>query len=1185
MNTMPDDVKVCSHEGLLIKLRESEERLRLATEAAELGLHDYNLITGEITWDKVVREIWGVGERKKITYEVFLEGLHKEDLALTQEAFDNALNPKGNGLFKAHYRVINIKNLRQRWVAATGKVTFENSKPVRLVGTVQDITAQKQTEESLKISEEFTRRLAEIAPSILYIYDIDEKKNVWGNREMFELLGYSREDLDNLSGGLLANLLHPEDIISYNIHAAKFYSLKDQEVIEFEYRLKRSDGSWKRLLSRDMVFSRNSDGSPKQIIGAAQDMTAQRLAQDQIEESQQLLSSVFQGIDGAITVCDVLNDGKSFVYVAVNKTCEEWSGISDEKWQNHSPYTIFDLLRAEHISSQYLKAYTLKKSITYEQHHFFSNGPVWVITTVSPILDNNGKINRLVSTSIDITQRKNVENALRNRESQLYLALRASLSVVFQWDIQKNRITRIQGSEPYCPDAVIQGETLEAMLEKVYIEDRALFLKNIENALNTANEKYRSEFRIAAPDGEVRWLSEYGYVEFDEKGKPLKLTGISRDVSAEKFAEQRIDITQEAAHAGFFQWDIATHKLKVTGFLKRLSGADPIKGEIALKDWVKVVNVQDAQRIKNEFTDVFKARLGEHTYEFRIRTDTGERWLHGYARIEYNETGYPRRVYGIDYDITERKEAEAALQRSEEALIERERELQSLADNSPNIIARFDRNLRYVFVNKSIVRATNKFPLELIGKSNRDLRMPEVLSNQWESALEKVFQDGLSHEINFSTTDSNGERWYESQLVPEFDDSGEVSYVLTVTREITEAYQSAQSLARAKEEADSANEAKDRFLAALSHELRTPLSPVKMQIALWSRRQDLPEWIRPGLEIIHRNINLEARLIDDMLDLNRIARGKIELQFKDLDLHKELLHSIKTVETDALAKKISLTYDFKADFSSVKADATRFQQVIWNLLKNAIKFTPSGGAVRVMTQNSDDMERIKIIVQDTGIGIDPTLLPYVFNAFEQGGPEVTRQFGGLGLGLAISKAIIELHRGIISAESKGKGQGVTFTIDLKVEKPLTKEFQHPATIENETGKSQFIKNPIRILLVEDHEDTATLMTNLLEALGHSVHTVSTVMTALKAVKSEIFDLIISDLGLPDGHGNEIVRKLNVSKRPVAIALSGFGMEEDLRRSRESGFDAHLIKPVNIEQLEVTIQKLFGRGLKNLKNVV
>jgi signal transduction histidine kinase/CheY-like chemotaxis protein len=366
-----------------------------------------------------------------------------------------------------------------------------------------------------------------------------------------------------------------------------------------------------------------------------------------------------------------------------------------------------------------------------------------------------------------------------------------------------------------------------------------------------------------------------------------------------------------------------------------------------------------------------------------------------------------------------------------------------------------------------------------------------------------------------------------------------------------------------------ANTAKDEFLALLSHELRNPLSPVITMVAeLEEKVGDSPDAHR-ALEIIRRNVELEARLIDDLLDVTRITHHKLQLAFERVDAHQVIRRALEICEKDIESKHLDLVVELKAQRHFVQGDPARLQQVFWNIIKNSVKFTAAGS----ISVRSRDAENDQLIVEiaDTGIGIEPDRIDKVFRAFEQGESSITRKFGGLGLGLAITKAMVDAHGGVLRASSEGKDRGALFTVELAtLDGNHAAEAKAAAPIQEKLGTQER-----RILLVDDHLDTCTGMRMLLERRGYHVTTAHTVVSAVEIGTREPFDVVISDLGLPDGTGFDLMRQL-LKIRPIpGIALSGFGMESDIENSREAGFVDHMIKPINISRLEEKLREILG----------
>lgn len=374
-----------------------------------------------------------------------------------------------------------------------------------------------------------------------------------------------------------------------------------------------------------------------------------------------------------------------------------------------------------------------------------------------------------------------------------------------------------------------------------------------------------------------------------------------------------------------------------------------------------------------------------------------------------------------------------------------------------------------------------------------------------------------------------------------------------------------EEIQAARLSAETATRAKDAFLAQLSHELRTPLSPVLLLSRTLAADESLPATVRADLETISRGIDLQSRLIDDMLDISRITTGKLSLVLGTTDIHDVLRHTLRIVGPDAVGRRIGITLDPAAPDHTVQADAVRVQQVFWNVLKNAVKFTPENGYIAVRTRNpAGAPDMIEIEISDTGIGIEPEMVGRVFDAFAQ--EDHGYRFGGLGLGLAISHRLVGMHQGRISVESGGRDQGSTFRIEL----PLAAASMNVELSPGSGPPRVESFPPRRILLVEDHEPTRTTLARLLTRRRHHVVEAGTLAAARECASANNLDLIISDIGLPDGDGHTLMSSLRDAYGLPGIALSGYGMEEDLARSRASGFFTHLVKPVDIRSLEAAI---------------
>ena len=459
--------------------------------------------------------------------------------------------------------------------------------------------------------------------------------------------------------------------------------------------------------------------------------------------------------------------------------------------------------------------------------------------------------------------------------------------------------------------------------------------------------------------------------------------------------------------------------------------------------------------------------------------------------------------------------------------------------------------------------------------------------------LERATQDSIAKkstiDVDFRIIDLDGTvRHMASRGRVFYDATGKAVRMSGVNMDITASKKNEEELSRAKEAAEAANQAKDNFLAILSHELRTPLTPVLATVAMLQEDETIPLHLRSELEMIRRNIEVEARLIDDLLDVTGIIRGKLELSRQPVDVRPLLEHAMQNYCAAAAARKnLRVSIKLTATETHVLADSSRMTQVFWNLLQNACKFTPDFGSIDVRVYNDkpvggpagESNPDLIVEVSDSGIGISPENMPHIFNAFEQGEHSRSRLFGGLGLGLAISRAIVELHGGSIIATSEGKDKGAKFIIRLRAVEAAAAARPHSTRPASAAG-SAISPRSLRVLLVEDHPDTAQQLKRLLQRAGHEVTWAGSIREARELIEASSedsedrgFNILISDLGLPDGSGHELMRDLASQHRMPGIALSGYGMKDDILDSMAAGFSRHITKPVDWQELKIAIQKI------------
>ncbi|MCA1577946.1 MAG: response regulator [Acidobacteria bacterium] len=383
---------------------------------------------------------------------------------------------------------------------------------------------------------------------------------------------------------------------------------------------------------------------------------------------------------------------------------------------------------------------------------------------------------------------------------------------------------------------------------------------------------------------------------------------------------------------------------------------------------------------------------------------------------------------------------------------------------------------------------------------------------------------------------------------------------------------------RARNDAEAANRIKDEFLATLSHELRTPLTSLLGWSSVLREAKHDERVLTQGLEAIDRNARVQAQLIDDLLDVSRIVSGKLNLDVRPLDICAITRAAINVVQPAAQAKGITLDYWAQPGLGAISADSARLQQIIWNLLSNAVKFTPHGGKISVRVER--DGPNAKVTVSDTGQGIEREFLPRVFDRFRQADSSTTRSFGGLGLGLAIVRHLVELHGGTVSADSDGVGKGATFSASF----PLLSDRAEPITIlhSGEMHASELHSlDGLRVLLVDDEIETREIISTVVERTGAKVKTCTSAREALTELVAWRPDVILSDIGMPDEDGYSFIGRVralpsNEGGATPAAALTAYAREEDRKQALAAGYQMHIAKPIGAGQLVTMIAKLAGR---------
>jgi PAS domain S-box-containing protein len=579
------------------------------------------------------------------------------------------------------------------------------------------------------------------------------------------------------------------------------------------------------------------------------------------------------------------------------------------------------------------------------------------------------------------------------------------------------------------------------------------------------------------------------------------------------------------------------------------------------------------------------ADRSDYVIEFRFRHATGEwRWMDGRGKAIYDPTGRPLRLYGVGMDITERKHAELARAR-----------LAAIIEFSDDAIISKELTGYIVSWNGGATRLFGYDAREMIGQHISRIIPPELLYEEEEiiSRLrrgiriehyetERVAKGGRRVQISLSVSpirDSRGNIVGASKIARDNSERKRSEEALREREEqlrqiAAERAQLLESERSARSEAERLSHVKDEFLATLSHELRTPLNAIQGWATLLRRHELTASDRERGLETIERNVRAQTQIVNDLLDMSRIVSGKIHLEVQPVDMAALLAAAIDVVRPSAEAKRIRINTMLDPRLGIVRADPNRLQQVLWNLLTNAVKFTPPEGEVRVTLERLD--AQVEVTVVDSGVGIPEDFLPHVFDRFRQADPSVARRHGGLGLGLSIVKTLVELHGGTVKAHSPGQGLGASFTVSL----PLSAAFREedgrqralpPRSPDRLEEKTLPRLDGVAVLVVDDEPDARVLMARVLEDSGAHVVCAASANEAVELLARERVDLLLSDIGMPDVNGYDLIRRVRAldapqARRIPAIALTAYARPEDRRRSLLAGYQMHVAKPVEAREL-------------------
>ena|GEM_PF-440103 len=1270
--------------------KQLQEQFQLAMHAVNGLVFDWDRETNQIYRSENLYDLIGVRAEDAPPYiDWWDERIHPDDWERLQRHAQELYSSDQN-LHEMEYR---IRHEDGHWVDVWDRSCLlrdEQGRVRRVVGSTVDISDRKQAERALQSAHIQLESALEAGAIYTWHWNLLENRVVC-NRRFAHLFGVDPEGAEQgLPIELFLAAIDP--IERPNVIAAIDRVIATGENYQAEFRVRDADGQEHWLSARGRV-EYDDNGQAIALPGALADITERHQGEEALRQSEERYRTLFESMTEGFCVIELMFDVNEkpidYRFLEVNPAFERQTGL-----QNVEGYTVRQLFPDldSYCYECYGEVARTGESLRFETYS--QRVERWF--DVSAFRIGTPESRKVAILFKDITQRKQVEKRLRDRQTRLDLAIRAAGLGVFEWDVETDTpIWENQAMYDIFNRTREQGPlTGEGLLSDViHPGDRLLFEQCLQAAM-APDKFFHAICRIRTPQPDQwHWIEYNGQFDLAPDRTPQKLIGVVRNITNRILAQEEIRESEArfrtlADNISQFAW-MADPTGSVFWYNQRwFNFTGTTLEETVGGGWKQVVHPDYFDQVTQKYDQcIEQGEVWEDT--FPLRKDDGTyRWFLSRAIPIHDEGGNILRWFGTNTDITVLRQTELALRQTAERL-------DIALKTAPITLFNQDLDLYYTWIYNPALHYSEE---EVLGRQDIDLFAPET-ANYLTQLKRRVIETGVSvreeveivgidnivsyfdisieplqddqdnlmgvtcaamdvsdrkaaaaalaanearlrsfvesnvvgilygdihgniHRTNdeflrivgYSREDfeTNGLRWVEltptecleidAEAIIEAQERGactpyEKAYIrkdgshvpvmvgyslvgearvesVAFVLDLTDIKQAEAQLERllereqaARTEAERANRVKDEFLAILSHELRTPLNPILGWSKLLQTRKLDEEKVAQALSTIERNAKLQTQLIDDLLDVARILRGKLKLDPVPVNLAEVVEAAMETVKHAAIAKSIDLRFapDHSVPSLVVSGDSGRLQQVIWNLLSNAIKFTPSDGKVEIFLNQAD--KQAQIIVTDTGKGISPGFLPFLFESFRQEDVSITRQFGGLGLGLAIVRYLVEAHGGTVIATSPGEGQGATFTVSL----PLLNA-DSEASLELDDPSLSLNLNGLRVLVVDDDADTCELVAIALGQYGAKVEAVYSADDALLHLETAQFDLLISDISMPETDGYAFIQQVrqlpsNNSDKIPAIALTARSHLDDRYQALNSGFQEHFAKPLDIEHL-------------------
>lgn len=1144
-------------------LRESEAQLNEAQRIAHLGYWEWDILNKNVCGSEEVFKHFGFPcTTEKLPFAKFIGAIHPEDQDMVQQKIDEAFCE--DKPYQAEFRIIR-PNEEICYVQSFGKVVFDNEdKPLRLLGTVQDITERKLAEIAVRESEARFRAIFNNAAVAIAIVDLTGRFLQINDKSM-QMLGYSREELLHLTS---FDLTYYEDL---NPARERFTQLVTGQVeyysIEKRYICKNNKPLWTNMWASPL---RNAQGQIQMILGIAVDINQSKQAELALAESERRFR---QMADSAPVMIWVSGIDKLCYYF--NKGWLEFTGHSLEQEVGHGWESAIHPDDYDYCLETYHYAFEDRQPFTTEYRLRRYDGQYrWVLDNGVPRLTDDGEFIGYIGSCIDITHRKETLEALRESE--------ARLKAIFENSAVGIVLATPQGQLVHCNTKWLEmfGYTLEEIHSLTYInvtypEDREQSQFHYEMLINKVIESYHIEKRFLKKHGESFWADASVTSIYNENEALQMVIGIIVDITSRKQAQELRIQTQNrlefllrytpaiiyACRAfGDYEVTFISDNIQQLGYTPQEFLSDPGL-------WTRYLHPEDQAGVLNGLVGILEKSSYEHEYRFLCKQGSYF-WIHDTIRVIRDEHGRPIELLGVWSDITERKKIEEALRKSEERF-----ELAMRGANDGLWDWNIETGEIYFSPRWKQMLGFSTGELRHHIEAWRALIYPDDLEQVIHS-IETYFQNktGIYENVYRMKHKENYFIWILIRGMAVWNDQGQPLRFVGTHVDLTAQKQAEEALRQAKEAAEVANQAKSTFLANMSHELRTPLNGILGFAQIFKNDTSLTKEQLEGVNIILKSGNYLLTLINDILDLSKIEAGRIEFTPIALNVEDFIKGVVEVFKIRAQQKNIGFDYQSLSPLPNyVYADEKRLRQILINLLGNAIKFTMQG-QVSLKVSYTQHNETFHFKVMDTGMGIATTDLEKIFLPFQQVGDK-TYWSQGTGLGLSITKKLVEMMEGKLEVKST-QGVGSTFWLELKLP-----EVKGSVRVKAPQARIIGFHGPSRkILLVDDRWENLAVLSNLLTPLGFEVIEALNSQDGLDKVYQHHPDLVILDLMMPHVDGFEFARRVKQTPEIqdiVMIAASASVFEHHKQESLAAGCHDFISKPIRSEELFECFQRCLG----------